>query len=108
MLNKPVSRGRPGSNSISRRSSSYTSAPSGSIVMAPFTPEEVSYFDQLFYLADSDRDGVIGSVFFFVGLFMLTCFRIEDAAFFKKSGLSLPVLGQIWQLADGNGVPEQR
>lgn len=46
------------------------------------TPEETSYFKQLFKLADTDKDGKIG---------------VQDALFLTKSGLPKTVLGKVTQ-----------
>ncbi|GAM27890.1 hypothetical protein SAMD00019534_110660 [Acytostelium subglobosum LB1] len=49
-----------------------------------------TYYDELYILADSDKDGMIG---------------LKDAGFFRKSALPDETLREIWQLADvKNGV----
>eukprot|EP01129_Flabellula_baltica_P010499 TRINITY_DN4443_c0_g1_i1.p1 TRINITY_DN4443_c0_g1~~TRINITY_DN4443_c0_g1_i1.p1 ORF type:complete len:478 (+),score=130.32 TRINITY_DN4443_c0_g1_i1:20-1453(+) len=51
------------------------------------------YFEQLFNLADQDKDGVISP---------------SDAAFLRKSGLELSVLSQIWGLVCTENRPLSR
>lgn len=47
------------------------------------TAAQRQYYEQLFKIADADGDGVIG---------------LNDSAFFKKSGLSNAVLGEVFIL----------
>jgi len=60
----------------------------GSLTSLPkvdLPPAQRSYYDHLFKLADQDNDNYIG---------------MKDADFFKKSDLSMVVLGEVWQVAD--------
>eukprot|EP01113_Clastostelium_recurvatum_P019129 TRINITY_DN2255_c0_g1_i4.p1 TRINITY_DN2255_c0_g1~~TRINITY_DN2255_c0_g1_i4.p1 ORF type:complete len:1111 (+),score=298.94 TRINITY_DN2255_c0_g1_i4:251-3583(+) len=55
--------------------------------LSSISPSHWGYFDELLKLADQDGDGKVG---------------VKDAMFFRKSGLPLPTLGEVWQLADAN------
>ncbi|EGG17885.1 EPS15 domain-containing protein [Cavenderia fasciculata] len=57
----------------------------GSLTEAQVPPAQKSYYEELFQLADIDRDHVIGP---------------GDASFFRKSSLADETLKDIWNLAD--------
>ncbi|KAK5578335.1 hypothetical protein RB653_008005 [Dictyostelium firmibasis] len=54
---------------------------------AQVPPAQKVYYEELFQIADADKDGVVG---------------LSDASFFRNSMLSNEVLRDIWQLSDVN------